>query len=707
MKRLTGSRWRRHTLGLVQRAVVEDKGRVELRQQAPSLRSSTLVRRLGAAMPTTAGEEPGQLSPLSRLFAAFLAVLFLTNGSLATSTAQGAAGAPVPNQAAAEPVRPPVLPVPPAPLAVSLQEPEKSARTLAAALAGPDKLAAWLGLYDALRIPVIGADGKALNGRDDPIGPAYWQVWYTAGLDLPDHGILLSDAGRLLGLLFGVPPQNAQTLGDTLLSDLQAALGSEKPAIRLLGAVARERILRCGAKRDITDGSTTAQTASIDAPMVQVVFWVALRGTLAHVLAASAAPKGGGSLAGDHAVYIAQDTTQIKDCEEGQLGDNWVRWVMGRFGTGEISDVVKEIWELEFDNAHPTIPGTVGILQSFWGASLDTIEATQKAVSYASAVTAAFSLLMQLASMDVVGLQNPDKLERTTHISNGKTATITWRLMSDPGRLPDGEKLGACVLTYLSSALGAQLTFPKDGRIAGAELRFEGGDGFPERVLFGDYKQIRSWTNESGEAELLIVGKGQEKELPNTATPVDTEYSVRVSAQPEEAGLETMAGLFFRGLSLGFAPEPGRAVESLIEMLKTFTYGMGEQVFPMIDWVDNRYEAYATGGVRQFTKKDICDFTKAFVIAGSNPGVNTIEANFSPLSSTHGNVTLTDTGLAFKYTSIFKGTYEVVFYDHGEGDIIMKGEIRTKIEGVKAEIVAQTSLRIAIRQNPDIVCPNN
>jgi hypothetical protein len=512
----------------------------------------------------------------------------------------------------------------------------------------------------------------------------------------------------LLGLLFGLTPQDAQTLGDTLLFDLQAAMGSEEPAIRLLGAVARERILRSGSKLDIWDGATTAQTASIDIPMVQVVFWLALRGALAHLPAEPSLPPGGASLVSDPSVRIAQATRPFRSCTD-SWGDDadaayWIKWLVGRIGSGlNLSEDVKKAWDIQ----GKMIPGLIEIVQKALGVAEKTVAATGKAVGWANTLSAAVSFLMQLASMDVVGIQNPDKLERTKKTSDGKTATLTWRLMSDPGSLPNGDELRQCLISFITNALGAQLTFPTDGRIAGAELQFEGGAGFPGRVLFGDYQQIRSWTNQFGEAELLILGRAQRKELPDTATAVDKEYSVFVSAQPEESGLNSMANIFFRGLTFGLTPGGVGALRSLIDILKTFTYDMGEHVFPMIDWVENRYEAYASGLASQWTQKNICNLEKPFALSGSNPGFNSFMASFTPKSSTHGDVIVTETFPTFKANSFFRGTYVVVFYDHGEGNIEMQGTLTTRFEDPPWTRTIQTKFMIAIRQNPDMVCPDN
>ncbi len=660
------------------------------------------VGRLRQAAPRAIGDKPSQLSSLSRLVWALLAAWMLIDCNLATLAVAGAGNAPASDQGKADPVAAPVLPAPPAPLAVSLKDPEKSARTLVDALAGPDKLAAWLGLYQVLGIPVIDANGVALDRRDDRIGPLYWQIWYTATLDQPGRGILLSDAGRLLGLLFGLNPQEAQTLGDTLLFDLRFALGSEEPAVRLLAAVARERILRCGLKLDIENGATTAQTASLDIPMVQVIFWGALRGALpgalARLPAQSALPP-----VGDPSIRIAQEIHR-NACRI-DSSDDVIKWIIGKFGSGVgvgLPEDVQKAW----GTTGKMLPGTIKMLQQILSVSKDTIEITGQVVSGVNVAAAAVSFLMQLAAMDVVGIQNPDKLERTKGTKNGKTATITWRLESNPGRWTNGDQLTQCTLSLLSSALGVTVTFPEEKRIAGAELKFTGGEGFPDRVLFGNNEQIRSWTNEEGLAELLILGRAQKKQLPETATAVDKEYSVLVSAQPEEAGLKSMASIFLGGFTFGLAPGPAGGLKGLVEILKTFTYDMGEYVFPMIDWIEGPYEAYASSLASQFTEKDICHFDKPFALRGSVPGFSSgFGASFTPKSSTHGDVIFTNNVDVAGCVEFFRGAYEVVFYEGGEGDIIMKGTLTVVCKNSTRTI--QTQFRIAIRPNSNIVCPEN
>src|SRR5262249_26838215 len=138
---------------------------------------------------------------------------------------------------------PPKLPAPPKPATLPEGTSEERAVKFADLLASPEtRLSAWLGVYDALGIPVLGQDGVAVGStKDDPIGPRFWQVWYASGLDLPKRGIPLSDVGRLLTV--GLPGIDGKALGQLLLEDLRLALQSSDPQVRLLGKFVRERVL--------------------------------------------------------------------------------------------------------------------------------------------------------------------------------------------------------------------------------------------------------------------------------------------------------------------------------------------------------------------------------------------------------------------------------------------------------------------------------
>lgn len=603
-----------------------------------------------------------------RLASVLLAALVLINCSLVSSISQNVpaspdASTPTPEQAQLNFASSPELPPPPAPMNVSLQDPDQAASQLVSGLAGPEKLGAWLGLYQALGIPVIGTDRKALDGGEDPIGPAYWQVWYAASLDLPGHGIRLSDAGRLLGQAFELSQEDSQTLGETLLSDLRAALDSPDAPVHLLAALARERILRTGLKMDILDSATTPQTASMDVPLLQLVFWVVLRGALIQRSAQFSIHPGGPGLA----AYQPQPE----------------RWQSGSFNCSEIYGnadatywtnwlVNKAFGGVQLPGMQKALPGLMERALGELGVSEDGFAAASQALGWANVVGSAISFLMQLASMEVVGIQNPDKLMRTKSTSDGEKSTITWRLSSNPDNLPDGVEARKCFISYVSNILGAGFSFPAEGSIAGAELDFTGGMNIPDRVLFGDYKQLRSWTDLNGEAKLKMLGKGQKQKLPESAKQEDQEFSVFVSAQPEEAGLNTMANIFFGGLTFGTAPGAAGLIGSMIDILKTFTYDMGEHVFPMIDWQQKSYRA--SGGQKMNMIGLICDLGKPFQLNAMGDNGLSYEFSFSPADDASGSFQYS--GSAEGCTESGSGAYTVQLSDDGS-----TGTIQVEVSG--------------------------
>ncbi len=90
-----------------------------------------------------------------------------------------------------------------------------------------------------------------------------------------------------------------------------------------------------------------------------------------------------------------------------------------------------------------------------------------------------------------------------------------------------------------SNAFGVSFSFPPSGPISGAEMTVSGGRGFPNLVLFNTEgtNSMRRWTKSDGSAEYKIFGAPQKRQIPESAKQVDKEFSIHVSAQPEEAGI--------------------------------------------------------------------------------------------------------------------------------------------------------------------------
>jgi hypothetical protein len=94
---------------------------------------------------------------------------------------------------------------------------------------------------------------------------------------------------------------------------------------------------------------------------------------------------------------------------------------------------------------------------------------------------------------------------------------------------------------------------------------------------------MRFFTGKDGKVSFHVIGKAQRQTIPDDAPAVDKEFVIRLRAQPEEAGLGSMANIFFGGLGIITGGAAG-FLSSLIDVLKTFTYDMGERALPVTDW---------------------------------------------------------------------------------------------------------------------------
>lgn len=545
---------------------------------------------------------------------------------------------------------PPTLPAPPKPASAPQGTPDERAVYFADQLAsGENRLAGWMGLYDALGVPVIDQDGTPLGSTgDDPIGPRYWQVWYASGLDLPGRGIPLSDAGRLIGA--GLPQMDSATLGSVLLDDVRLAAQSEEPQVRLAGAFVRERVLRGPSHADVLDSAVTPETAVIDLPTVQLIGWMVMRRALFQSASEASVPSGPSLVdyrPGPPQRLLVQPN-QATPCKE-TLGDKdvtyWMKWMIKKgFGSG-----------VQLPGMEKPFAGVIERVLKALGTTKEAIGKVRNFISWANVFTSALTFAMQLTALDIDALQDPDPLVRTKGTSDGNEGETVWRLSYDLGKLPDGNKLGPCLLSYVAGFLGTTFSFPPGGRIAGAELKFVGGAGFPDLVLFGNYRQLRQDTNANGEATLSVIGRAQKRQLPDSATPIDKEFSIIVSAQPEAVTGNTLANIFFGGLFFGVAPSPARALTPLIDILKTFHYDLGEHVFRLTDWALPGYRAAGQDEVARFSGV-VCSLEQPFTITKIWPG-GLVTYQFTPSSPQAGTFSISG---SFQEVIISgEGTYEV------------------------------------------------
>jgi hypothetical protein len=526
----------------------------------------------------------------------------------------------------------PTLPAPPRPASVIKGTPEEQAVYFANLLASPDtRLAGWLGLYDALGIPVLGQDGASLGSiSDDPIGPRYWQLWYASGLDKKGRGIPLRDAGRLIAA--GTPELDGVAIGAALLNDLRLALKSSDPQVRLMGMFVRERIKRWPSHLDIQDASVTPEKAIIDLPTLQMIVWIVTRGALFQ--AASSSGKTTGTIR-ESAVFgmaMFQASTggpaARPPCSE-TMGDAdstyWTNWLMNKALGGGV----------QLPGMSKPFTSLIEKFQKIGEVPTKLIDKTASTITKLNAASALLSFLLQLAAMEIEPRQVPAPMIRTKDTNRGKDGAIELQLYSAPGKIPNGNELSACLGSFVANTMGISFSFPPEGPIAGAEMMVEGGEGFTDLVLFNTEgtNSMRRWTGKDGVAEYKLFGAPQKHNIPDTAKSVNKEFSVYVKAQPEEAGLNSMLNIFFDGFTFGTAPSAAGGFGSAIDIAKGFQYDMGEYVFNLTDWKQQGYRATGQEGGFVYSGV-ICSLDKPFTVNGT--GFRTDAYEFVPSSATAG-----------------------------------------------------------------------
>jgi hypothetical protein len=571
---------------------------------------------------------------------------------------------------------PPTLASPPRPAVAIKGTPEDQSVYFADLVASPDtRLAGWLGLYDALGIPVIGQDGLKLGSTgDDPIGPQYWQIWYASGLDKKGRGIPLSDAGRLLAV--GTPEMDGATLGATLLNDLRLALKSSDPQVRLMGMFIRERIKRWPSHLDIQDASVKPENAIIDLPSVQMITWIAMRGALMQ----SAHNIAGFIQQPDRDYRVAAllqsqgQLTTTTPCSA-ILGNSdvtyWANWTLRKVAARG----------LQLPGMEKAIPGLVErLLQTLTkgiekGRAAEMVGTMRNGLAWLNAVTSVLTLAMRLAAMEITAVQEPDPLVRTHGTNHGKEGKITFFLSANPQKPsaasevdPDGNALGNCLGSFLASAAGLTMSFPPAGPIAGAELQFEGGEGFPNLVLFGNYNDVfPKATNSNGEASIDVIGHSQKNQIPDSAKPVDKEFSIIVSAQPEAYNGNTIVNTFFNGFTFGVRPNAPSGITAIVDILKTVHWDLGEQVFRLTDWQQSGYRATGGDGPTTYSGT-ICSLDKEFTVIGHN-GPLDLTFKFTPSGDGRAG-TATLRGSVSVATWIGDGPYTIEGFDSEKPKIV-------------------------------------
>jgi hypothetical protein len=497
------------------------------------------------------------------------------------------------------------VPAPPPPAQVSGSNPQEQAASLAATVGDTtDPIGGWLAVYDALGIPVLGADGSGIGTTgDDPIGPSYSMVWMLSDAAAKTSGLPLSDLAR------AYVDDDAQSagLGDLLLSDLRAAVVSDDPQVALFGSFVFQRSRHIGPGIDMLDPAVPATDVYVDVATAQLISWVALRGM------AAVGAAGTTSILGFRAV-AAPATRQLRTdvpCSE-FAGDEtttfWTNFLANKVGAG-----------LELPGMTSALKGLIEKVAELNPHILD-VDKVSKATALAkkaNLVGGLLSLLMQVSSLTLDASQDPDPLQRNKLSSEGagKSTVVTWAVRMDNGSLPDGSKKVACAATAILNFLGVGFSFPPEGALPGVDVTFKGhvgfGQGLDESGSFVtlDANELTKTTDQSGVTTTTVTGRAQKRDFPDSAKPVLREFSIDVAAQVEPENANSLFNVFFDGFTASDALGVGSGA---IDIAKTLHWDLGEQTFRLSDWqagwkIDQTLRAWHFTGI-------VCDTTKPFTL---------------------------------------------------------------------------------------------
>lgn len=568
-------------------------------------------------------------SRLSRLFA-----LGLIAALLLPSFAVTGLGPSVPRAHGQGEPQAPELPPPPPPMTVPDGPPDAQAAAFADAMDQvPDNVAAWLGLYDALDIPVIGPDGSSLGvDNGDPIGPAYWEVWY-ASAGTADSGLSLADFGTLLARAL----EDDADYGTLLLDDIRSAAASDDPQIRLFGAFVVERMRR-GSIDPLADG-VTPDALTIDAPTMLLVGWSALRG--AFIIAAQSGatsavpapktdmrlkpalpPRGSESLQGLAAT-----------CELGSPGVSatWLSFALSQM-RGDPRGF-KSALQTTSDLLAGSIPITDAQMTS----------QVLKGEKIANVLPPTYLLALQMAGYRLQATASPATLVRTKEIGNwGEKVDLNLTLTYSRQNLPGGDARTQCLLYFAYKELGAEVNFPPDGPVSGAELittivTSTQRVGFPSEQ--SATRAVHS-TDGGGTVVLNVSGRPQPEELPDTVSQVDLDYTIIVTLQFADLTTLNEQNMVTVGPTV-VAQYPLNVQSPLLEALDGFKFRLKKQKFPLQDWEILAWKARM--GTATSITGTVCDFSQPFAVEATDLGGLRWSMVYTPSDSERGTFVQTMT----------------------------------------------------------------
>lgn len=406
----------------------------------------------------------------------------------------------------------------PEPAALPAGPPAESARALVPALRGVDPLPAVLGALVASGIPVLGDDGRPIEGSDLLGGLAVlgWEARIMADLADTEGGLLLSDVGEMLA---GTDPALAGApMADLLLADIKSSYASPDPDVAFWAAL----IVELGRQRpDGLDLLTLADPEAVALDYLQVEFL--LRRAAADIVRASepATSQGGivPAVAGRRRTGGHAAAAPNPPCRYSEAADRVVTGVEETVsrGIGAVLDHLEGVEELTGR------PG-VGRLAKYVG-----IAGMLADIATFAAIYAALTVTIEL--------EGGAPLVRTKkeRPQTGERRMLRATVRNDVGR---AESINCLRLVF--AHLGITFSVPPDGPIAGASTQWVPLEGFDARVdrivQFHGGNPSDVVTDSSGVARIGVEGFGQEQEITEAAAAVEKRASLHVLVQIKDAG---------------------------------------------------------------------------------------------------------------------------------------------------------------------------
>ena len=536
--------------------------------------------------------------PLLRRAPARRAALPLVVALLATANACGSAGPDDATPTSASPTTTtPIaaVDVPPPPTVPRFQgDAAAQAAAYITALADPaaDRPAVVLAGFAAAGLPVIAEDGTSLTTPTaaGTVGLPWAVVWATAGSSGRQGGVSLAGAGSLLALMDPLGA-DADVVTGQLLDGLRTALSTDDGADGP-GFVAHVVAAAAAADGlDLADPSVSADQVTVPHPVVTLLLAGFLHAALTTLQGQADAPDDTAPSGGFRAV---QAPAPPAGCDGNDGMDGWLLWTISKVMTGA---------------AMPGLPQWGGLYEAVVTAAvqrgylvpqaLDVTSVGGKAAGIAGALVNLLLFAAQAGSTTATGwMDGSGPLVRTKTTTHGSARTVTIQVSTTADATADEIADQNCMLA-IASLLGNN-SLRAFGDAANVEIEVSGGAGFANSlaagnsiVLFGpaQFQPVQT-ADEHGQITVPVQGRAQRHPVPETALPVERQFSVMVEASLDPITATTIGKqLADSALCMGTLLGGGGGMDvatsctdAVLNAVKQWHWDLGELVFPLTDW---------------------------------------------------------------------------------------------------------------------------